>query len=56
MTQSVTVIEEGFPQVRVAWGGVDSDDLVCGHLAALHEKLRNLRRGSCVAMSLELLP
>jgi len=48
----VTLNPDGSPQVTVIWVGLDGDEIVAGHLPD-HRKLRNIRRDSRVALSLE---
>jgi PPOX class probable F420-dependent enzyme len=48
----VTLNPDGSPQVTVIWVGLDGDEIVAGHLPD-HRKLKNIRRDSRVALSLE---
>ena len=48
----VTLNPDGSPQVTVIWVGLDGDEIVAAHLPD-HRKLRNIRRDSRVALSLE---
>jgi PPOX class probable F420-dependent enzyme len=48
----VTIGRDGSPQVSCVWVGLDGDELVSGHLGE-RQKLRNVRRDSRVALSLE---
>jgi PPOX class probable F420-dependent enzyme len=48
----VTLNPDGSPQVTVVWVGLDGDEIVAAHLHD-HRKLRNIRRDSRVALSLE---
>jgi len=48
----VTLNPDGSPQVTVIWVGLDGDEIVAAHLPE-HRKLRNIRRDSRVALSLE---
>src|SRR5581483_5298907 len=50
----VTLNRDGSPQVACVWVGVDGDELVCGHLGADQQKLKNIRRDPRVALSVEL--
>src|SRR5689334_24629571 len=49
----VTLNADGSPQVAIVWVGVDGDEIVSGHLSDAQQKLRNVRRGPRVALSLE---
>ncbi|TMA32236.1 MAG: hypothetical protein E6J87_13505 [Deltaproteobacteria bacterium] len=42
---------DGSPQVTVVWVGIESEEFVIGHLA-MHQKVKNIRRDSRVALSL----
>lgn len=46
-----TLNSTGGPQVTVVWVGIESDELVIGHLAT-HQKVKNIRRDARVALSL----
>jgi PPOX class probable F420-dependent enzyme len=48
----VTLEPDGRPQVSIVWIGVDGDELVAAHLPE-HRKVRNMRRDSRVALSVE---
>lgn len=48
----VTLNADGSPQVSCIWVGLDGDELVSGHLR-LQQKLRNVERDPCVALSVE---
>jgi PPOX class probable F420-dependent enzyme len=48
----VTVNRDGSPQVTVVWIGLESDEIVSGHLFE-QRKIRNIRREPRVAISLE---
>jgi PPOX class probable F420-dependent enzyme len=48
----VTLNSDGSPQVSVIWVGLDGDEIVAGHLPE-HQKVRNIRRDSRVALSIE---
>jgi PPOX class probable F420-dependent enzyme len=48
----VTLNRDGSPQVTVVWIGIEDDEIVSGHLF-VHRKVRNVRRDSRVAISLE---
>ena len=48
----VTLNPDGSPQVTVVWVGLDGDELVIGHLPE-HRKIRNIRKDSRVALSIE---
>jgi PPOX class probable F420-dependent enzyme len=48
----VTFNADGSPQVTIAWVGLDGDDIVSAHLRE-QQKLRNVRRDSRVALSIE---
>jgi PPOX class probable F420-dependent enzyme len=48
----VTIEPDGRPQVSIVWVGLDGDEIVCGHLPE-HRKVRNIRRDSRVALSIE---
>jgi PPOX class probable F420-dependent enzyme len=48
----VTLEPDGRPQVSIVWIGLDSDEIVTGHLPD-HRKLRNIRRDPRVALSVE---
>jgi PPOX class probable F420-dependent enzyme len=49
----VTLNADGSPQIAIVWVGVDADELVSAHLSPTQQKLRNVRRDSRVALSLE---
>jgi PPOX class probable F420-dependent enzyme len=49
----VTVDGAGRPNIAVVWVGLDGDEIVSGHLDANQRKLRNIRRDSRVALSIE---
>jgi PPOX class probable F420-dependent enzyme len=48
----VTVEPDGRPQVSIVWVGLDGDEIVAAHLPE-HRKIRNMRRDSRVALSVE---
>ena len=48
----VTLNADGSPQVTIVWVGLDGDDIVSAHLGE-RQKLRNVRRDSRVALSIE---
>ena len=48
----VTLNADGSPQVTIVWVGLDGDDIVSAHLGE-RQKLRNIRRDSRVALSIE---
>jgi PPOX class probable F420-dependent enzyme len=48
----VTLNPDGSPQVSIVWVGLDGDEVVAGHLPE-HRKVRNIRRDSRVALSVE---
>jgi PPOX class probable F420-dependent enzyme len=48
----VTLNPDGSPQVSIVWVGLDGDEIVAGHLPE-HRKVRNVRRDSRVALSIE---
>jgi PPOX class probable F420-dependent enzyme len=48
----VTLEPDGRPQVSIVWVGLDGDEIVAAHLPE-HRKLRNMRRDSRVALSVE---
>lgn len=48
-----TINRDGSPQVAIVWVGLDDDEIVCGHLNADQQKLRNIRRDDRVVLSLE---
>jgi PPOX class probable F420-dependent enzyme len=48
----VTLDPDGSPQVSVVWIGLEDDEIVAGHLFE-HRKVRNIRRDSRVAVTLE---
>jgi PPOX class probable F420-dependent enzyme len=48
----VTLDPDGRPQVSIVWIGLDGDELVAAHLPE-HRKVRNIRRDSRVAVSVE---
>lgn len=45
-----TLNSTGGPQVTVVWVGIENDEFVIGHLA-VHQKIKNIRRDSRVALS-----
>ena len=49
----VTVDGTGRPNIAVVWVGLDGDEIVSGHLDPNQRKLRNIRRDSRVALSIE---
>jgi len=49
----VTLNEDGSPQVTCIWVGLDGGEVVSAHLASSQRKLRNIRRDSRVALSVE---
>jgi PPOX class probable F420-dependent enzyme len=48
----VTLEPDGRPQVSIVWVGLDGDEIVAAHLPE-HRKVRNMRRDSRVALSVE---
>jgi PPOX class probable F420-dependent enzyme len=48
----VTLNSDGSPQVTVVWVGLDGDEIVAAHLAE-HQKIRNIRTDSRIALSVE---
>lgn len=48
----VTLNEDGSPQVTIVWVGLEGDEIVCAHFK-LYQKLKNIRRDSRVALSME---
>jgi PPOX class probable F420-dependent enzyme len=48
----VTINADGSPQVSIVWVGLDSDEIVSGHLG-MRQKLRNVERDPRVVLSLE---
>jgi PPOX class probable F420-dependent enzyme len=46
-----TLNSNGGPQVTVVWVGIENEEFVIGHLAT-HQKVKNIRRDSRVALSL----
>ncbi len=48
----VTLEPDGRPQVTIVWIGLDGDEIVAAHLME-HRKLRNIRRDSRVALSVQ---
>ena len=48
----VTLEPDGSPQVTLVWVGLDGDEIVAAHLPE-HRKVRNMRRDSRVALSIE---
>ena len=46
-----TLNANGAPQVTVIWVGIEDEEFVIGHLA-VHQKIKNIRRDSRVALSL----
>jgi PPOX class probable F420-dependent enzyme len=48
----VTLEANGRPQVSIVWVGLDGDEVVAAHLPE-HRKIRNMRRDSRVAISIE---
>ena len=49
----VTLSPDGAPQVTCVWVGLESDEIVSGHLSDRMAKLRNVRRDPRVVLSLE---
>ena len=49
----VTINPDGSPQLSVVWVGLDGDEIVAAHLNPNQQKLRNLRRDPCVALTIE---
>ena len=49
----VTINPSGAPQVACVWVGLDGDEIVCAHLSASQQKLKNVERDSRVALSIE---
>ena len=49
----VTLNRDGSPQVSCVWVGLDSDEIVSGHLFAMQQKIRNVRRDPRVSLSIE---
>ena len=47
----ITLNSKGSPQVTVIWVGIENDEFVIGHLAE-HQKIKNIRRDSRVALSM----
>jgi PPOX class probable F420-dependent enzyme len=48
----VTMEPDGSPHVTIVWVGLDDDEIVAGHLG-IWRKVRNIRRDSRVALSIE---
>jgi PPOX class probable F420-dependent enzyme len=48
----VTLNQDGSPQVTCVWVGLDSDEIVCGHVPRLR-KIENILRDPRVALSIE---
>lgn len=48
----VTLEPDGRPQISIVWVGLDGDEIVAAHLPE-HRKVRNMRRDSRVALSIE---
>jgi PPOX class probable F420-dependent enzyme len=48
----VTLNPDGSPQVTCVWVGLESDEIVSGHLG-IRQKLRNIERDRRVAISIE---
>jgi len=48
----VTLEPDGRPQISIVWIGLDGDEIVAAHLPE-HRKVRNIRRDSRVALSVE---
>jgi PPOX class probable F420-dependent enzyme len=48
----VTLNPDGSPQLTCVWVGLDTDEIVCGHLFR-SQKVRNIERDSRVALSVE---
>jgi len=46
-----TISAKGGPQVTVVWIGIEDEEFVIGHLG-LHQKVKNIRRDTRVALSL----
>ena len=49
----VTLNPDGSPQISCVWVGLEDDEIVSGHLPEKLQKLRNVRRDSRVALSIE---
>ncbi len=49
----VTLNPDGSPQVAIVWVGLDGNQIVSGHLSGSQQKVRNVRRDSRVALSME---
>jgi PPOX class probable F420-dependent enzyme len=49
----VTIDADGSPQVSIVWVGIDSDEIVSGHLSSSQRKLANVRRDPRVTLSIE---
>jgi PPOX class probable F420-dependent enzyme len=49
----VTLNADGSPSVAIVWVGIDSDEIVSGHLDRQQHKLKNIRRDPRVALSIE---
>jgi PPOX class probable F420-dependent enzyme len=49
----VTLNPDGSPQISCVWVGLEDDEIVSGHLPEKLKKLRNVRRDSRVALSIE---
>lgn len=48
----VTLEPDGRPQISIVWIGLEGDEIVAAHLPE-HRKVRNIRRDSRVALSVE---
>jgi PPOX class probable F420-dependent enzyme len=48
----VTLNPDGSPQVTIVWVGIESDEIVAGHLSH-HRKVANVRRDPRVVLSVE---
>jgi PPOX class probable F420-dependent enzyme len=48
----ITLNRDGSPQVTCVWVGIDGDEIVIAHMME-HRKVRNIRRDSRVAVSME---
>ena len=49
----VTINPNGRPQVTCVWVGLDGDEIICGHLGATQQKLKNVARDPRVSLSIE---
>jgi PPOX class probable F420-dependent enzyme len=49
----VTLNPDGSPQISCVWVGLEDGEIVSGHLPEKLQKLRNVRRDSRVALSIE---